>query len=82
MVCLERVRVTGCFPRDRGRKARLSTAARQVDAVVDAAFGRPVSTLGPMEKRKSSSVHSYFGAAGVGAIVAGLHGGRVAPREK
>ena len=78
MVCLERRRVTGCFPRDRGRKACLSTAARQARV----AFGRPVSTLGPMEKRKSSSVHSYFGAAGIGAIVAGLHGGRVAPREK
>ena len=29
MVCLERVRVTGCFHRDRGRKACLSTAAGQ-----------------------------------------------------
>jgi hypothetical protein len=62
MVCLERVRVTGCFPRDRGRKACLSTAARQAHA----AFGRPVSTLGPMESAKALAFTAISARPGSG----------------
>ena len=62
MVCLESVRVTGCFPRDRDRQARLSTATQ-------AGLRRPRPPSGalvPVEKHHRSSVHGPFTTAGSG----------------
>jgi hypothetical protein len=67
MVCLELVRVTGCFPRDRDRHSNLSTAQK--------------AWAGP-EKLNNSSVHSAFGRIGRGTIVAGLEGRQDRSRRK
>ena len=67
MVCLELRRVTGSFsPRSRAQPS----------------FSTAQQSLGWTGNLNGSNAHDPFGPAGVGAIVADLHGGGIAPSEK